>query len=119
MSDWGVREALSTHPETTLVPASIAHLQREGAEVYLTATSAHSQRSGVTTSDQSENAPPASINQEVTQSQSGSIGISIERMISPLTGPIHNGEDNESSPWARKTILSLGELKHLHTRGLS
>lgn len=69
------------------------------------ATSGVSQRSAVTTSTDPNGQTSAPTNRQTPMSQTSRRTSLTERA---LAGVRHNGEVHEESPWARKTILSLG-----------
>jgi hypothetical protein len=93
------RAAISTSPLLN-TPSESGHDLNGGS-------SSASRRSAATASTQpTSDVSGLGIRQPIS-SQSSASGSPIELA---LTGETHNGETNENSPWARKTILSLGTL---------
>jgi hypothetical protein len=93
-------------PSRATVSASPLHVTpSESSHELNGATSGVSQGSAVTASTQLSSETSALVNRQATLSRTSTTGSPIEIA---LTGEQHNGETQEDSPWARKTILSLG-----------
>ena len=63
------------------------------------------QRGAATPSTQPSSETSASVSRQLTVSRSSTNALPVDEV---LTSERHNGEAHEESPWARKTILSLG-----------
>ena len=104
MPDRAIATELSPSQERE-PPTPLANAPSGSSHEVNGATCRVGQRGAATPSTQPSSETSASVSRQLTLSRSSTNALPVEGV---LTSEQHNGEAHQESPWARKTILSLG-----------